>query len=308
MPFPVEPLNIYFAEHPVPLLIDTPPRGAAFMALLEEKLAGLGYSVSQIERIIITHPHFDHYGLAEDIAKRSGAEIWVRAGTQVWFEDYEQNLREEEQFHREILLKAGAPYEWILQVNRRLFGWLNEYGCRLTPTRYLNEGETIELFSTFTTVGVPGHTPWCMLIYEPNDKIAFTGDFLLGAISSNPLIYRPSLVPEGYKSLKSYILSLRKVSEMELKTAFPGHGAVIEDPSKRISSLLGFISERKALVLSILQEGTKTPFEMVLKMFPDLVRDELFLAISEVIGYLELLEEEGSAVRTEGTRLCFSPV
>ena len=154
---------------------------------------------------------------------------------------------------------------------------------------------------------VPGHTPWCLLAYELHRSLAFTGDFLLKEISSNPIIQNPSLVPPGYKSLKVYIASLKKVRDMGFETAFPGHGEIIDNPHERISNLLDFISERKLLMADILAEGTQTPYQMVEKLFPGLPMDEVFLAVSEVMGYMELFEEEGKAVRREDALLYFSP-
>jgi glyoxylase-like metal-dependent hydrolase (beta-lactamase superfamily II) len=308
IPFPVDPVNVYFVDRPVPTLIDTPPRGPSFMALLEKELGHFGYAITDIRRIVITHPHFDHYGLARDIMSRSGAELWVPGGTEFWFEGYEESLRKDEQFHEELLLKAGAPFEWIVEVNRRLWGWVEQYGCAVTPSRYLKEGDAMDLDSPFTIKAVPGHTPWCIMIYNSEDKFAFTGDFLLGQISSNPLIQRPSIVADGYKSLKALISSLTMVMGMDVRMALPGHGAIIKDPAKRIRSLLDFIFARKALVLHVLRQGEQTPFEMICKIFPRLERDELFLAVSEIMGYLELLEDEGRAKRTEDKLLRFSPV
>jgi glyoxylase-like metal-dependent hydrolase (beta-lactamase superfamily II) len=182
----------------------------------------------------------------------------------------------------------------------------NEGG--LTVTYNIGSVDQVPFSSTGLLVTpVPGHTPWCILIHDERNDFGFTGDFLLYEISSNPLIQRPALVPEGYGSLKAYISSLKKVSEIGLGIALPGHGKIIEHPKKRIGSLLAFIEERKVLIHNILLEGPLTPFQLLQKVFPDLNRDELFLAVSEVMGYLEVLESEGKVTRSEGPLIRFSP-
>lgn len=298
VPFPVESLNVYFAEEPVPTLIDTPPRGASFLKLLREGLNALGYSVEDIGRIILTHPHFDHFGLARDIAARSGAEIWAAAGTSRCFRS--ESIEDDERFQYSLLAKAGAPPESIQYVRDKFGGWARQYGCDLTPSLYLGDSSTVRMGNrSLSVTSVPGHTPWCILIHDQESHIAFTGDFLLHTISSNPIVQRPSAVPQGYGSLKALISSLKKVRKMGLKLALPGHGSFIEDPNGRIDGLLQFIEERKALIHAVVRSGPHTLFRMVKMLFPHIRPYELFLAVSEIIGYLEVLEEEGKVVREE---------
>jgi glyoxylase-like metal-dependent hydrolase (beta-lactamase superfamily II) len=300
VPFPVEPLNVYFAAEPVPTLIDTPPRGRSFMKLLGEHLDGFGFSTGDIRRIILTHPHFDHYGLAGDIVASSGAEIWAAEGTGDCFRV--GTVEEDERFHEDLLLLAGAPPKWIAYVKNKFGGWARKYGCDLTPVKYLKDGSTVQIGTgNFIIASVPGHTPWCMLFHNPDHNICFTGDFLLHNISSNPIVQRPSLVPKGYGSLKALISSFKKVRKMGLGIALPGHGRLIDDPNERIDALLGFIEQRKALVYHALGSEPQTLMRMVKRIFPRLRRHELFLAVSEVIGHLEVLEEEGRVVREEPT-------
>lgn len=300
VPFPVEPLNVYFVEEPVPTLIDTPPRGRSFLRLLGDHLNAMGFSIRDIRRIILTHPHFDHYGLTGDIVSRSGAEVWAAAGTGGCFR--RDNIDDEEAFQHDLLLKAGAPVEWIDYVRRKFGGWARRYGCDLTPKRYLEDASRVQIgTAVFSVTSVPGHTPWCMLIHDTDNRIAFTGDFLLYNISSNPIVQRPSVIPEGYGSLKAFISSLKKVRTLGLRLALPGHGRVIENPNERIDALLQFIEGRKLLVYDILQSGPQTLFQMVKKLFPRLRRYELFLAVSEIIGHLEVLEEEGRVARDDAT-------
>ena len=101
----------------------------------------------------------------------------------------------------------------------------------------------------FRVMTVPGHTPWCTLIYHERDRIAFSGDFLLKGISSNALCQRPDVVPKGYKSLKAYTASLERVRDMDLRLVLPGHGDVIERPHDEVKRLIAhrLMRERKVI-------------------------------------------------------------
>ena len=306
-PFPIGRVNCYFVKEPVPTLIDVPPYGSSFLAELQTGLKDLGYAFRDIGRIIVTHPHIDHFGSAAEIAGQSGAEVWVSREGAGWLEHYEVELVEEELFSREFLSNAAVPAAWIERTLSGFFRPARTLAQSVKPSRYLIEGDEVLLGpALFRFWAVPGHTPWCMLIYNEHDRIAFTGDFLLKEVSSNALCQGPHAAPKGYKSLKTYLASLRKVREMGLNLALPGHGKVIENPSERITDLLTFVALRKGLIRDILSKGARTPFQIMNQLFPELPDSELFLAISEIMGHLEVLEEEGLARRCGENPLCFS--
>jgi glyoxylase-like metal-dependent hydrolase (beta-lactamase superfamily II) len=306
-PFPVGKVNSYFVEGPVPTLIDVPPHGNSYLKELRDGIAHLGYSLQDVKRIIVTHPHIDHFGSAAAIAAESGAEVWVSKEGARWLEHYEDELLEDELFSRDFLGAAGVSAERVENILPRFFRPARELARRIKPSRYLAEGDEVMLGRIlFRVMAVPGHTPWCMLIYHERDRIAFSGDFLLKEISSNALCQRPYVVPEGYRSLKAYTASLERVRDMHFRLVLPGHGDVIESPSARIEELLSFIGERRRLMRDILARGVQTPFQIMNELFPDLPGDELFLAISEIVGHLEILEEKGLAVRLEGTPIRFT--
>ena len=82
--FPVGPVNTYLFTDPEPVLIDT---GAKFDRSWEALEAGLmdhGVRVGDIAKVIITHPHVDHFGQAAAIAANSDAEIWVSTLGEEW--------------------------------------------------------------------------------------------------------------------------------------------------------------------------------------------------------------------------------
>ena len=80
-PFPVGPVTVYLADAPgEPLtLIDTGPRTEDARAALDAGLGLVGTSVTDLERIIITHAHADHFGLAAKLVAESKAEVLTHA-------------------------------------------------------------------------------------------------------------------------------------------------------------------------------------------------------------------------------------
>jgi glyoxylase-like metal-dependent hydrolase (beta-lactamase superfamily II) len=108
-PFPVGTINVYFSPHPVPTLIDVPPNDESYREQLKGHLAALGYSLHDIERIIITHPHFDHSGMAGWFADEADTEIWTLGSSADYLENFEREIEQDFQYYRSLWRKAGAP-------------------------------------------------------------------------------------------------------------------------------------------------------------------------------------------------------
>ena len=298
-------VNSYFVEKPCPTLVDVPPDEEVYLDKLQSGLGRVGYSINDVRRIIVTHPHFDHFGAARTIAETSGAEIWASEGGTRWFEDFEGEIHSEEMVRSALLFESGATNSEVQDVD--------EYYCRATPlarsikpTRLLREGDLFELSSlVFTVTTVPGHTPWCILLHDVEYRLGFSGDFLQ-TVTSNPIIQRNTKIMPSYNSLKSYFASLEKISASGLQLALPGHGEIIRDGSKKAQQILLVISERRNMILSFLKEPYQTPVEISHRLFPDLLPGRLFNAVSETMAHLEILEENGLIHRVANHPMRFS--
>src|SRR5262245_12703397 len=78
-PFYVGPVNVYLIQEDPLTLIDVGPRDDASIAALREGLSRLGHRLADIQRIVITHAHADHYGLARVVAEESGATVFIHS-------------------------------------------------------------------------------------------------------------------------------------------------------------------------------------------------------------------------------------
>ncbi len=308
IPYASGSMNVYFWERPVPTLLDVPPDGGSYYSHLESALEKLGYRLStDIERIVVTHPHFDHFGIAGLIAGQSGAEIWAFKGAAGYLESFPEEARKDFRYYASLLEDAGVPGTGM-EYLEEFFQVFLQSASKARVSRCLEEGDEIELGSTvYRVVHVPGHTPWCFMVYDADRQIAFTGDFLIKDITSNALHQRPAEYPKGYRSLRSYIESLKKARALGLAEAYSGHGEAISDVPQRIEGILASIESRKNLILSILEErGHCTPFRIVKDLFQDLPDWQILLGVSEVIGHLEVLEEKKIVQRKPGPPFMFS--
>src|ERR1043165_7473375 len=70
-PFPVGPINIYLIVEEPLTLVDTGPKTDEALASLREQFARLGIRMADLRRIILTHTHEDHCGLAGTLQRES---------------------------------------------------------------------------------------------------------------------------------------------------------------------------------------------------------------------------------------------
>src|SRR5689334_6606086 len=85
-PFEIGDVNTYLAEGDTLTLIDCGINTPDAYTALTAGLAELGYAIRDIKRLVITHHHVDHVGLARRIVDESGAEIWCHADCVPWLE------------------------------------------------------------------------------------------------------------------------------------------------------------------------------------------------------------------------------
>ncbi len=105
-----------------------------------------------IEKILLTHGHFDHTGAAEILRQKLGAPIYI--------------------------YPSDAPYLTDTYLN------LSENSTPVVIDHYeeLYDGEIIRLKANSSfflkVIHTPGHTPGSVTYYSPTEDVAFVGDTL----------------------------------------------------------------------------------------------------------------------------------
>ncbi len=285
---PVAAVNVYLLQGEENVLVDAGPHHPDSWDYLKRRLRAHGLGVEDIDRVLITHGHVDHYGQAGDIVEASGAEVWTHELDRELIRDFAALVGGRNEYYQDILRATGLPEE-TLNLVAGFFDYLKGL-ARETPVAHtFKEGDRISAGGwDLEVLHTPGHSPGssCFL----HQRTLFTGDTVLKHITPNAAF--------GGKDGKSlgmgdYLRSLERLGDLELSAVHPGHGPPLDGLDAFIANYRALYGERRARVLELVQSEERTAFDLVLSLFGTLPIHEVFLGITEVLGHLEILEREG---------------
>lgn len=303
-PFDVGPVNCYVFEGEELTLLDPGPATEEAYEALTEGLNDDGFGLHDVGKILVTHPHLDHFGLAHRLAEESGARVVAHRDATEQLGDPDAHLDREQAFFSPFLQAMGVP-EDIVETVVSLPDPYTDFREPVDVDRELTDGDVVDVGVETTAVHTPGHAPGSVCFVPRTEPVAFTGDHVLEHISPNPLL---TLVPgsndERTRSLPTYLESLRTLAETHAEVGYSGHGELVSDLPSRIDEVIAHHRDRKERIADMVAEmGPVTAYRIMQEMFPNLPVTEMFPGMSEVIGHLDLLENEGRVDITESEGL-----
>jgi glyoxylase-like metal-dependent hydrolase (beta-lactamase superfamily II) len=298
-PFAVGRVNCYVLRGDGLTLIDPGPASEESYETVVEGLAAGGHAVEDVDRIVVTHPHMDHFGGVARLVAESGAEVCAHGDAVGWLADPDGQFEREQALFEPFLISMGLP-ERLGDTVISLPETYREFREPVTVDRELADGDRIAVDDTeLEAIHTPGHAPGSVCLLAPGEAV-YTGDHVLGHISPNPLLTtKPGTDEERTRSLPTYLDSLERVRGLDAPVAEPGHGDPVGDVDGRIDEIVTHHREREETVAGILEEGPMTAYEVMEELFPDLPATEAFPGMSETIGHLDLLEDEGRVTLNE---------
>lgn len=149
-----------------------------------------------VELVALTHAHADHAGGAAALAHRLGVPVALHADDLPTIE-------------RDARL-LGQPIE------------------PFTVDRVLADGD--ELPGGLRVVATPGQTPGHVVYWEPQERVAFTGDLL----QADDVAWMP--FADG--ALDRAIAAIRRIAELRPDRVVPGHGPPVDDVAGRAAATI----------------------------------------------------------------------
>lgn len=293
-PFYVGDVNVYLIKEDPVTLIDVGPKTREASEVLRARLAENSIRFSDIQRIILTHAHEDHCGLAKQVRDEA-------RNAQVLIHDWETGhlfgrLAHEE--HRQLLLRSGVPGN-VFDEMRDLYDQVSLLTDSLGDGEFDSLTDEMELEfenGSLSVIHTPGHTPGSCSFHREANRTLICGDCVLKRITPNPMLAPdPYDSSKRFKSLEEYLVSLARLRGLSPTLTYGGHGEPVTDFDEIFHRYVQAIDERQARVIRLAKGTGITAFDLAQKLFPTSFDHDVhrFLAVSEAIAHLDYAETRG---------------
>jgi glyoxylase-like metal-dependent hydrolase (beta-lactamase superfamily II) len=298
-------VNAYLVEGDPLTLVDSGPSRHESLIALEEGLAAVGVRIEDLERVVLTHNHNDHVGLASVIRERSGAEICAAAPLARWLPAHLQLQAANHHYAADLMRQHGVPEALVERSEppgNLAVGWDPSH----TVDRELEDGELLEgTQRSWRIAARPGHSPFDTVLYDERGGVLLSGDHLLKHTASNPLITVTSLNPvdERPRPLLRYRDSLRATRELPADLiVLPGHGELIDDHRALIDRRLDDMAGRSERVMDAIADGPLSAHAVAQLIWGERAEAQPWLTLCAVLGYADLLHDAGLVCEEPGPK------
>jgi glyoxylase-like metal-dependent hydrolase (beta-lactamase superfamily II) len=298
LPFPLRWVNSYLIRgNNGYTLIDPGLHTAASEQCWDQVLEELSITYLDIEQIVLTHHHPDHYGLAGWFQERSHAPVHISA---VGYEQVRLLWGEGQPMTASLLdlfRSCGLPAEMLAPMKQHM----DEFVAMVTPqpeVSLIPIGESMLLGNhEYETIHTPGHAAGHVCFYRAETKEMFCGDHVIPQISPN-ISYLPGGIDEN--PLGSFLQSLKDVGRYEVERAYPGHREPFATFGLRAQELVSHHETRLELMRQAMVAEPRTAYYVCRDTFGEkLTLHQLRFAISETLAHLLYLEEQGLLKRSD---------
>ena len=272
------------------LIIDTGMNREECKTAMLDALDQLGIDLA-VTDFFVTHLHADHVGLVDELASKEATIYFNRPDAEIL------NYTDLWQLVGSLAGRHGFPSEL---VNAAIDSHPGQRYSPVNPIGFtmVEDGDMINCGSfELQCIHTPGHTGGHTCLYEPQKKLFFSGDHILGDITPNISTWLDESNP-----LEEYFGSLGRVYAMDIDLVLPGHRSIIHDCRGRIDELREHHKQRLEEVKEILcRKGSGSAFDVAAEMTWDITADswddfplmQKWFATGEALAHIRYLESQG---------------
>ena len=256
------------------------------LAAVEAGVEAAGYGLRDVARIVVTHAHIDHYGLAGRLMEATGAELAMHTLTDLDCEKYRHPDTARAR-RRDTYADHGVSEAERTDLADHLTRWLPYLHSVVEASQRLRGGEELLIGGDrWDVVHTPGHSLGHVCLWSSSRRVLLSGDHLL------PGITPPVSFERGFDAdpLRSYLDSLRRIADLRPRLVLPGHGRPFGDVAGRIEAILRNKVRRLETIRRAIREQPSSVTELADRLVAKAVlAHQRQLAISETLAHIAYL-------------------
>lgn len=272
---------------------------------LVESIAACEVEIGAINRLVVTHPHIDHYGMAGRFIEETGAELWMHEVATDDLELYREPASIAQRL-REMFVQHGVE-ETELEELTRYEDWRPFVSGVVEASQPVAGGEMLSIGGReWEIVYTPGHARSHICLWSPSDRILISGDHLLGTITPH-IDFKRGVDDDP---LGDFLSSLDKVERLDPAMVLPGHGGPFDEGAERARIVARHHDRRLGSILQVIRHKPASADTITDELFGDsLLNFEHRLALGEALAHLAYLRRRGEIERVEdGDRILYQKV
>jgi glyoxylase-like metal-dependent hydrolase (beta-lactamase superfamily II) len=276
--------------------VDNPATREAWLHVEAQVLQGL-----PILRVLATHMHPDHMGLAHWLCERWQAPLWMSTS------EYQSALlacHGLSNFGGDPTVRFFNAHGWNkaedLAVVKSRMGYYPSMVPKV-PGSYvrLMSGMHVRIGNRiWQCISGYGHSPEHMALLDDTQQLMISGDMLLPSISTNVSVY--AMEPDG-NPLQHFLDSLDKMQHLSDDTLIlPSHGRPFQGAAARIAQLRSHHAERLEELLLACTEQALCAHDVLPLIFKRALDvHQTTFAMGEAVAHLNLLWLDGRLSREQ---------
>ena len=298
LPFQLNHINLWLLEDGVGwTIVDTGIRDEPTAEMWKQLFVGPMQS-RPVKRVIVTHLHPDHVGMAGWLVRRFEVELWMSRTDYLLCRNLVADTgqdapREGVQFYR----AAGLPNE-ALEAYRTRFGG---FGCGVyaLPNSYrrMQDGDEITIGDRHWRVVVGrGHAPEHVCLWSEPDGLFISGDQILPRISSNVSVFPTEPEANPLQEWLDSCALLKRLLPTDV-LVMPSHNEPFRGAHLRLEELIGEHESNLKKVAALCEEPKRAVdcFEVLFRS--RITEGNTIMATGESVAHLNCLRARGTLDR-----------
>ena len=224
---------------------------------LREGVAAAGYALSDIEHLVVTHPHLDHVGQVPTVVEAADPTVYAPVGVRERFAQDADALAERVRANARA---GGLRGDRLTSAVEDAVESLERDRTLLAPDRvdeWVKPGPVSFGSVTAEAVHTPGHQADHLAYFvDGDDRLLLSGDTVMEPFRA--VVLHDGMDDGHREAFAAYFDGLDRLATRDADRAYPGHGSVHERFSELVERDRESLDRRLDTVASLVADGHET--------------------------------------------------